>query len=205
MSEQANPVTPPLPKMSDRERLTNALKYHGLALLGAITLWGAADAWVQTSGLYFATILSVFNAFAAGSIISTLFHEWGHFAGARLAGSYSPMVRKPTGVFIFGFNFEKNTRDQFISMSLGGPIANWVLVILVFILLPMDSAGRVMLFAVTLANAISVCVFELPIIMKTMDGGDPETELNTGLSNGSGDKGKVWGYGIGALVWLLVV
>lgn len=192
-------------KVSDRERLINAVKYHGLALLGAITLWGAADAWVQTSDLYLATIISVLNAFAAGSIISILFHEWGHFAGARFAGSYSPMVNKPTGTFIFGFNFAKNNRDQFISMSLGGPIGNWLLVLLVFTLIPMDSPGRVMLLAVTLANAISVCVFELPILMKAMDGGDPETELNAGLANGSGDKGKVWGYGIGALVWLLVI
>ena len=205
MSEQENTTSSAPVKISDRERLYTAIKYHGLALLGAITLWGAADAWVQSSDLYLATIISVLNAFAAGSIISILFHEWGHFTGARLAGSYSPMVRKPTGVFIFGFNFEKNSRDQFISMSLGGPIANWLLVLLVFTLIPMDSAGRVMLFAVTLANAISVCVFELPIIMRTMDGGDPESELNAGLSNGSGDKGKVWGYGIGALVWLLVV
>ena len=205
MSEQENTTTLAPAKLSDRQRLNNAIKIHGLALLGAITLWGAADAWVQSSNLYLATIISVLNAFAAGSIISILFHEWGHFAGARLARSYSPMVPKPTGAFIFGFNFEKNNRDQFISMSLGGPIGNWLLVLLVFILIPMDSPGRVMLLAVTLANAISVCVFELPIIMKTMDGGDPESELNAGLSNGSGDKGKVWGYGIGALVWLLVV
>jgi hypothetical protein len=115
------------------------------------------------------------------------------------------MVPKPTGAFIFGFNFEKNTNDQFLSMSLGGPIANWLLVLLVFAFIPMDSAGRAMLLAVTLANAISVCVFELPIVKRTMDGGDPESELNAGLSNGSGDKGKVWGYGVGALVWLLVI
>ena len=192
-------------KVPDNTRLLNAIKYHGLAFLGAITLWGAADAWAQTSGLYIATIISVLNAFAAGSIISILFHEWGHFIGARLAGSYSPLVPKPTGAFIFGFNFEKNTNDQFLSMSLGGPIANWLLVLLVFALIPMDSAGRAMLLAVTLANAISVCIFELPIVKRTMDGGDPESELNAGLSNGSGDKGKVWGYGVGALVWLLVI
>ena len=192
-------------RVPDNVRLLNAVKYHGLAFLGAITLWGAADAWAQTSGLYVATIISVLNAFAAGSIISILFHEWGHFIGARLARSYSPMVPKPTGAFIFGFNFEKNTNDQFLSMSLGGPIANWLLVLLVFALIPMDSAGRAMLLAVTLANAISVCVFELPFVKRTMDGGDPESELNAGLSNGSGDKGKVWGYGVGALVWLLVI
>ena len=192
-------------RIPDSTRLYNAIKYHGLALLGAITLWGAADAWVQTSDLYVATIISVLNAFAAGSIMSTIFHEWGHFAGARVAGSYSPMVPKVTGAFIFGFNFKKNTSDQFLSMSLGGPIGNWLLVLLVFTFVPMDSAGRVMLLAVVLANAISVCVFELPIIKRTMDGGDPESELNAGLADGSGDKGKVWGYGIGALLWLIMV
>ena len=63
-------------RVPDNVRLLNAVKYHGLAFLGAITLWGAADAWAQTSGLYVATIISVLNAFAAGSIISILFHEW---------------------------------------------------------------------------------------------------------------------------------
>ncbi len=208
MSEQtktADNTTNQPSRVPDNERLLNAVKYHGLAFLGAITLWGAADAWVQSSELFLATIISVLNAFAAGSIISILFHEWGHFIGARIAGAYSPMVPKPTGAFIFGFNFKKNSNDQFLSMSLGGPVANWLLVLLVFTFIPLDSAGRAMLLAVTLANAISVCVFELPIIKRTMDGGDPESELNAGLADGSGDRGKVWGYGIGALAWLLVI
>ncbi|MEJ6592076.1 MAG: hypothetical protein QNL99_08875 [SAR86 cluster bacterium] len=191
--------------LPDAQRLKLAARNHGLALLAAITLWAAADAWAMTSGLNLATGLSMLNAFAAMTIIATIFHEWGHFAGARIAKSYSPMVTNPTGAFIFGFNFAKNTRQQFLSMSIGGPVGNWLLVALVFLLVPLDNPGRVMLLAVAVARGISVLIFELPIILRVMNGGDPETELNVGQDNGSGDRGQVIGYAAGVLLWILAV
>lgn len=201
--ETTQPVKPA--SLPDSQRLRLAVRNHGLALLAALTLWAAADAWASTSGLSLATGLSMLNAFAAMTIIATIFHEWGHFAGARLAKSYSPMVTNPTGGFIFGFNFAKNTRRQFLSMSIGGPVGNWLLVALVLLLVPIDNAGRAMLLAVAVARAISVVMFELPIILRVMRGGEPEAELNAGQANGSGDRGQVVGYAAGLLVWILAI
>jgi hypothetical protein len=195
----------PEKKLTDGQRLTLAVRNHGLALLAAVTLWAAADAWLLQSGLILAWGLAILNAFAAMTIAATIFHEWGHFIGARLAKSYSPMVPDPRGAFIFGFNFAKNTHRQFLAMSIGGSVANGLLVLIVFTSVPMDNAGRIMLLAVAVARAVSVLMFELPITLGVMNGGDPEAELNKGESNGSGDRGKVVGYSIGALIWLVAL
>lgn len=90
-------------------------------------------------------------------------------------------------------------------MSLGGITANWILVALVLLLIPMDSWSRAMLFAVAIARAISVVIFEGPVVLRTLRGGNPEDELNLQLRNGSGDRGQVIGYGTGTLVWLLAI
>jgi len=192
-------------KLTDGQRLLLAIRNHGLVLLAAVTLWAAADAWVLQSDLALASVLAFFNAFVAMTIAATIFHEWGHFIGARLARSYSPMVPDPRGKFIFGFNFEKNTKNQFLAMSIGGSVANWLLVLLVLTFIPLDSAGRIMLLAVAVARGVSVLIFEVPIMLGVMNGGEPEAELNKAETNGSGDRGQAIGYGIGALLWLVAL
>ncbi len=192
-------------KLSDGERFRKIGAWHGLALLGAITLFGAADAWATQTDLFLAHTVAVVNAVVAAGVLSILMHEWGHFAGARLSGAYSPMVQTPTSQFIFGFRFDKNTTDQFLSMSLGGLMGSWLLVLIIFFALPLDNLGRATLFAVALARAISATLFEAPIIHRAWRGGDPQSELDEGLANGSGDRGQVLGYSIGAIVWLIAI
>ena len=204
-SAVSNTAANTVKKLSDGQRLQLAARNHGLALLAAMTLWVAADAYVVISGSGLATLLSVLNAFAAASIMASIFHEWGHFAGARLAKSYSPMVTNPLGTFIFGFNFKKNTARQFLFMSMGGPLANILLVVLVLLAVPVVNAGSAMLLAVVVARLVSVLVFEVPIILRVMKGGEPEAELEHGQADGSGDRGQVLGYATGLLVWILAV
>lgn len=190
---------------TDRQRFKAVARYHGIAFLLAITAWGAADAWAQSSALLIASTVALVNAVVAGYVLSILFHEWGHFAGARWSGSYSPLVRKPDGIFIFGFNFEKNSRQQFLAMSLGGILANWLLVLLVLVLVPLDTWSRAALFAIVTAQAIAVTVFEGPIVHRVTSGADPQASLDQGLADGSGDKGKVWGYTTGVILWLIAI
>ena len=190
-------------KLSDWQRFKKAATFHGIAALALILLWAAADTWYVVTDLSIAGLLSVIMALVAGAWLSSLVHEWGHFTGARLAKSYSPIVPEIRGVFMFGFNHAKNERNQFLSMSLGGPIANWSLVLLILLTLPMDNLGRAALLGITTAKAISVCIFELPIISRVMNGADPEAEIETQLNNGSQDKGTVIGYLVGGLVWLI--
>ena len=191
-------------KLTDGERFRQIGSAHGTVALALFAVFAATDAWVISTGLIISHVIATITALVVGAYLSTIFHEWGHFAGARLAKSHSPIVPKVTrSPFVFGFNFEKNSASQFISMSIGGPAGNWLLVALVFVFLPMDTPGRAALLAMVFAKAVSVCLFEVPIILSTMNGGDPKSELDTGLSNGSGDRGQVLGYIAGAVVWLL--
>ena len=209
MSETATQGTPKtlvsVPKMSDWQRFKQAGTYHGIAVLALITLWAAADTWFVTTGLLLANIVSTINALVAGSFLAIIFHEWGHFAGARISKSYSPMVREVKNQFLFGFRYDRNTRAQFISMSIGGPVGNWLLVLLIFFLVPLDNLGRVTLLAIIVARAVSVCVFEVPIILRTLEGGDPQTELNNQLKGGASDQSQVLGYLAGAALWLVAI
>lgn len=193
------------PAYSDWKRFKHVATYHGIAALALVTLWAAADTWYLATDLLIANIISILNALVAGSFLASLFHEWGHFSGARISKSYSPIVREVKNQFMFGFNFAKNNTHQFLAMSIGGPIGNWLLVILVILLVPIDNPGRVTLLAMTVAKAISVCIFEIPIILRTISGGDPQSELDTQLGNGSGDRGQVIGYIGGALLWLVAI
>ncbi len=205
--ESTSPETdrPEKAPYSDKKRLKHVATYHGIASLSLVTLWAAADAWYTTTGLSIANVISVLNALVAGTYLAALVHEWGHFTGARISGAYSPVVREVKNQFMFGFSFDKNNKSQFLSMSIGGPIGNWLLVLLVFLFLPMDNPGRIALLAMTIARAISVCVFELPIMLRTWQGGDPKAELDEQLENGSIESGQLIGYTVGTLLWLIAI
>ena len=60
--------------------------------------------------------------------LAFLSHEWGHFSGARLSGAVSPVLKERKSFFMFNFKTAVNSRAQFLAMSLGGPVANWLLV-----------------------------------------------------------------------------
>ncbi|MBT4161761.1 MAG: hypothetical protein HOC70_08510 [Gammaproteobacteria bacterium] len=187
----------------DRVRLKKVALRHGTALLAALTLWGASDYWATGSGLVLAEVVSWFNAVFAGTAIAYLVHEWGHFAGARLSGSVSPVMKEPASFFMFSFKYEQNSREQFLSMSLGGPIANWSLVILLCFLLPLETWSQALLLATTFAIAVSVSVFEVPVINRVLYGDDPQVIIEQ-RRNGAGTTPTKVGIVAGALLWLLI-
>ena len=108
---------PAFDKGKDMARLKRVATRHGAALLAALTLWGAADYWASGSGLMLAEIVALFNAIFAGTAIAYLLHEWGHFTGARLSGSFSPVMKEPRSFFMFTFKDKKNSHGQFIAMN----------------------------------------------------------------------------------------
>lgn len=196
MSEMtADPNQVSAPKLPDHVRMRRAARYHGTRMLVYIAVFAALDAWViATDGLLVAQLLSVIAAYITGSYLTGVFHEWGHFTGARVSGSRSPIVRKPKGIFMFGFDMEKNDSRQFLSMSLGGPIANWLLVLLVLVLMPLDTIGRIALLAVVFGRAVAVCLFELPVVKAVYEGGHPQTTLDARIDEGALDSSQVYGY-----------
>uniref|UniRef100_UPI0005C7F1A7 hypothetical protein n=1 Tax=Moorena producens TaxID=1155739 RepID=UPI0005C7F1A7 len=161
-------------RAADTKNLKSVGLIHLVALMAAITLWGAADTWSTTTGWSLAWIVAIVNAGLAAHVIANIGHEWGHYLGARLAGSKTQAFDKPIGYFfMFNFPFDQNDRRQFLWMSWGGILAPWVLVALTLVCIPVDTASRALLLAMFVTRAMQVALFEVPVARRTARGGDP--------------------------------
>jgi hypothetical protein len=200
--EQGNDVADR--KTRDRARLKKVALRHSAIVLAALTLWGAADAWALSSGWLLAETVAILNAIFAGTVIAYIAHEWGHFTGARISGAVSPVLKEPVSFFMFNFKDELNTQGQFLSMSVGGPFANWSLFVLMFVLLPLNTWSQAMFLATTFAIAISVSVFEFPIINRVMYGDNPAETIKK-RQRESGNTPRTAGIIAGAALWILTI
>ena len=191
-------------RAEEKKRLVNIGQKHAAFVLGSLTLWGVSDYWAAESELILALGLALINSVVAGTIIASILHEWGHFLGARLSGSNAPLLEKTFSFFFFNFKDEGNTKSQFLQMSLGGPLANWSLVIGVFLLLPLETWSQILLIATMLSIAVSVSIFEVPIMLRLKDG-EPSVIIQKRLEE-AGSKPRNIGIAagaLGALFWIL--
>jgi hypothetical protein len=173
----------------------------GLALIG-FTLWTAADSWYLLTGLAIANGLAVVTAALAAVLVSTVVHEWSHLAGAVVSGSAYKVPKKP-GLFVYEFDFEKNSVHQFKLMSLAGQAGSWATVIALYVLIPLDNPGRVMLVCAAIGSAVFGGVIEWPVIRRTQVSGKPLEELGK-IDNRVFKRGAGWGLTSGLGLWLLL-
>lgn len=187
----------------DRANLKKVGRIHGVALLAALTLWGAADTWAAVSGWGLATVVAIANAALAATAITGILHEWGHYAGARLAGSTAHALEKPVNYFfMFNFPFDQNDTRQFLWMSWGGILTPWLLVLLTLILIPIDNASRAMLLAVFVMRAVQVALFEVPVATRARNSRAPQKELERQLIAGF-QQSRIVGAAAGVLAFLV--
>ena len=146
--------------------------------LAALSLWAAADTWYLVSGLGFALAVSVLDAIFVGYILGALFHEWGHYTGAKFSGASAPRV-KPKGTSLFRFNFDMatNTQRQFHWMSFGGWVFHWGLLLILVAVLPLDSIGRIALVSSVFGFILYATFIETGILRQTLSGSDPAETL----------------------------
>ena len=169
MSEQ---TTKPEPSLSSLLARDTAIA------LAALSLWAAADTWYLVSGLGFALAVSVLDAIFVGYILGALFHEWGHYTGAKFSGASAPRV-KPKGTSLFRFNFDMatNTQRQFHWMSFGGWVFHWGLLLILVAALPFDSIGRIALVSSVFGFILYATFIETGILRQTLGGSDPAETL----------------------------
>jgi hypothetical protein len=102
--------------------------------------------------------------FAAGYLI----HEWGHVAGAFASSSVvqpGPGLHSPS---VFRFDTDRNTRPQFLWMSLGGFVATGVLLWVAYGALPDGLlASRVARGGIAFLALLGV-VLELPLVVYSL-------------------------------------
>ena len=159
-------------------RLTSMLLKDALILLAALSLWAAAHSWLQFSDLLLAKILVAANALVVGFVVASLFHEWGHYAGARgSGGNTTRFIGKPLSIFRFNFNFQKNTTTQFLWMSYGGQIGHWGILAFLFFSLPLNNLAEVTLLASVFGFCVFALVVEYKIVWEVLRGMDPLESL----------------------------
>lgn len=189
----------------DVARMKRIGSYHFALVMGALTLWGAAEAWAQSTGWAIAQFAAVANALIAGYVIPSTIHEWGHFLGARLSGAASPVLNEPKGhFFMFDFKMDENTTEQFTWMSWGGIVAPWIPVLVVAIFVPLSLTSGAVLFATLLSKAVGVAVFEGPVALAAAQSGEPGRALNEAVVGGGLDRGRRVGNAVGIAAFLLL-
>ncbi len=182
--------------------LGGQLTQDAALVLAGLALFGGAEAWAAASGLILAQVAAVGNALVAGWLITSVFHEWGHYAGAKLAGAVAPRVKPPGfSLFRYRFDLERNSLWQFTAMSLGGNVAHWGVFAAAFLLLPMATLAQSGFVAATFAFAVFASVIEWPIIARTNWGGLQPSKAFTHI-NRSFIRGRYVVGGVGGLVFL---
>jgi len=158
-------------------RLAKLMGTHVLVFLVALSLFAAADSWSTITGLGIATLLSVITGALAGITISTLVHEWFHYAGARYAGAAFDIPSRQ-GLFLYDWDFSSNSLRQFLIMSVAGSVGGFVAVILMWNAVPADTWGRAALRSGVIASVIFAALIEWPVIRRARHSGDPFAELS---------------------------
>ena len=179
----------------------HASLHAGIALI-SFTLWTAADSWYLLTGLAIASGLAVVTGALAGLVVSTVVHEWSHFAGVVLSGS-AYKIPKKYGLFVYDFDFKNNSVRQFNIMSLAGQAGSWAAVIALSLLIPLDNPGRLMLVCGAVGAAVYGGVIEWPVIRRTQRSGKPLEELSK-IDASVLNRGAIWGLGSGLGLWLLL-
>ena len=140
------------------------------ALSVLLSLFGAADTWARSSGLGLAQLVAGLDGLLIGAASAAVFHEWGHFAGARLAGGHSPL--KPPTAFpqVFDFDYVGNDARSFRWMSIGGNLGNWGAVLFFVLCLPLGTIGPDALVSGAVGFSVFTALVEFPVIRNARNG-----------------------------------
>lgn len=168
-------------------------------VFAALSLWAAGDAWYQVTGLWLAQVVAFGDAVIVGLVLASLFHEWGHYAGAIASGAKTTRVAPKTllSLFRFSFDFEENDLRQFHWMSGGGHVGHWAILILLLLTIPMDNLGQIALVSSVFGFVIFASVIEYGIVKQTTGGADPLETLRS-LTSKNFQQARVIG-GLGGL------
>lgn len=192
-------------KVSAKDEATLSLVIvRDVAIVSALlSLFAAAEVWATVSGLALAALLSSVDGLLVGAATAAVLHEWGHFAGARLAGGHAPL--KPIGGFfpIFDFDYENNDARAFDWMSIGGNVGDLSVVLFFFFALPLTSPGAAALVAGAFGFAVFAGAIEFPVIRKARGGMTGIEALRT-IPKGFLRRYSRWGVGAALVAFLLL-
>lgn len=118
--------------------------------------YGAApDSLLAAFGLGTAAVL-------ATMVVTYLVHEWGHLGGAVFTGSTVYAPRPLFSVFLFHFDGHKNSRRQFVGMSVGGFVTSLGMLITLFAVLPLETWPARITIALVAIGIVGTAYLEVP-------------------------------------------
>ena len=65
------------------------------------------------------TVVSVLAGLSTG-VVAFVAHEWGHAMGSKLSGATIYFADRIISPFLFFFDTDASTKNQFVAMSMGG-------------------------------------------------------------------------------------
>jgi hypothetical protein len=138
-------------------------------------------------GTAFASAISI-SAGVGAAICAYNLHEWGHLIGAHLTHSVYTPARRLISPFLFSYDAERNTRGQFLMMSLAGFAATGLFVAAFLLWMPQDQvAGRIALRGALILAGLTI-IIEFPIFFRALFGRTvPRTGMFKGPTVGGGD------------------
>ena len=145
-----------------------------LVMALTVALWMVTFKLGRPHGLFpvavhiFTALLTVF--------VGYLLHEWGHLIGAWIAGGHFvlPATIGET-LFLFRFDNVRNSRGQFISMSLGGFISSILVVAFLAAALPRDLLASWIALGLVGLGVLATFVIEVPEFIGVVRGGPMPT------------------------------
>ena len=168
----------------------------------SFSMFAATDSWALLTGLPLATFINILAGIVAGFVTVNLVHEWFHYLGAKLASGQYTIAAKP-GLFVFDWQFDKNSLKQFYIMSIAGNVGGALGVIGLFMAISADNAGRMALLAGGFAGFVLGALIEWPVLMRTRKSGEPLLELSK-LSPSALGKASAGAAIAGVLCWMML-
>ena len=158
-------------------RLFRIAGVQWLVLLVSLCLFAAADSWTAVTGLAFASVLGVVTGILAGVVMTSVVHETFHLLGAQVSGG-AYKVPANLGIFMYDWQFEKNSVQQFFVMSWAGSVGGALTVILLWASVPPDTAGRASLHGAAVGAFVYAAIIEWPVLQRTRHTREPFAELS---------------------------
>jgi hypothetical protein len=203
MSDTVDTEMDALERPADATPVVKLAQRDGAIVLAALSLWAAAEAFHASTGLGFAALLSTLDGLVVGVALGSVFHEWGHFTGARLGGGIAP-TRPFKSLFpIFILDLERSDASAFRAMSVGGNVGHWLVVAFLVLALPYTSPGQIALLSGAFGFAVFASVTELPIIQHAFAGASPKESFK-GLTGAVLRKNQKTGAVAGLLLFLFL-
>ena len=175
-----------------------------VAVLSALlSLFGAAEAWAQVSGLAFASLVATVDGLLVGAATCALAHEWGHFAGARLGGGHAPLKKISAFPQLFDFDYPNNEQRAFDWMSYGGNAAHVAVPFVYLFAIGATGPGTAALIAGAVGFAVFSSIVEWPVIANCRRGLSGPEALGK-IPRDFVQKALPWALGAVALTFLIV-